>query len=119
MAEGFANCYGRDVLTASSVGLSPIASVPADTVQAMTEKNIDMSWHAPRRYDPLNVERYDLVVNLSGFKLPGPPPKELVEWQVPDPYGAPAEVYRAVRDDLEQRVMRLILELRRLKKLPG
>jgi len=35
---------------------------------------------------------------------------------VVDPIGAPVETYRAVRNDLEQRVMRLILDLRRPSK---
>ena len=55
---------------------------------------------------------YDLVINMAGFRLPGPAPKELIEWQVHDPYGSPMEVYRAVRSDLEQRVMRLIAATR-------
>ena len=113
MAEGFANCYGADVLVAKSAGLAPIPGIPPRTVETMTEKNIDMSRHVPRLYDPLSVADYDIVVNMAGFRLPGPQPKELIEWQVNDPYGSPPPVYRIVRDDLEQRVMRLILELRK------
>jgi arsenate reductase (thioredoxin) len=117
MAEGFANHYGGDVLIASSAGLSPTPAIPFATVTAMSEKNIDMSNHVPSLYEPEAAVDYDLVVNMAGFKLPGPPaPKKLVEWEVNDPYGDSAEVYRAVRDDLEHRVMRLILDLRRLEK---
>ena len=53
---------------------------------------------------------------MAGFKLPGPPPRELVEWNVHDPFSSPMETYRATRSDLEQRVMRLILDLRRRAK---
>jgi arsenate reductase len=117
MAEGFANRYGSDVLKASSAGLAPAQKIPADTVEAMSEMNIDVSGHVPHRYEPLEAADYDLVVNMAGFKLPGPPaPREVMEWDVNDPFGAPIEVYRTVRDDLEHRVMRLILNLRRLKK---
>jgi arsenate reductase len=117
MAEGFANRYGSDVLTAASAGLAPTQTIPLDTVEAMREKNIDVSGHVPSHYEPFEAVDYDLVVNMAGFKLPGPPePKELIEWDVNDPYGSPVEVYRVVRDDLEQRVMRLILDLRRRKK---
>ena len=116
MAEGFANHYGRDVLTATSSGLAPTPAIPLDTVEAMSEKNIDVSGHVPSRYEPFEAMDYDLVVNMAGFKLPGPPvPKEVWEWDVDDPYGDPIEAYRIVRDDLEHRVMRLILDLRRLK----
>jgi protein-tyrosine-phosphatase len=53
---------------------------------------------------------------MAGFKLPGPAPKELIEWNVNDPYRSPMHVYFEVRDDLEQRVMNLILDLRRRAK---
>jgi arsenate reductase len=113
MAEGFANHYGSDVLIATSAGLSPILAIPPFTVEAMREKNIDVSAHVPKRYDPFTVDDYDIIINMAGFRLPGPTPRELIEWQVNDPYTASPAVYRTVRDDLEQRVMRLILDLRK------
>lgn len=113
MAEAFANHYGSDVLLATSAGLAPVTKTPPDTVRAMDEMNVDVTGHVPRRYEPFDVTDYDLVVNMAGFKLPGPQPKALVEWQVVDPFGAGLDAYRITRNDLEQRVMRLILELRR------
>jgi protein-tyrosine-phosphatase len=113
MAEGFANLYGSDVLKASSAGLAPTPSVMAETVGVMAELNVDISRHVPRRYELLTIANYDLVVNMAGFPLPGPAPRELIEWQVKDPYRSRVDTYRAVRSDLEQRVMRLILDLRR------
>jgi arsenate reductase (thioredoxin) len=116
MAEGFANLYGSDVLTAASAGLAPLQAIPQETVDVMGEINVDVSRHVPRRFDPFEAVDCDIVVNMAGFKLPGPELKELIEWQVKDPYMASAEAYRAVRDDLETRVMRLILDLRRQAK---
>jgi arsenate reductase len=113
MAEGFANHYGGDVLSAASAGLAPIPAVAPLTVQAMEEMNVDVSSHVPRPYDPFDAAKYDIVVNMAGFRLPGPPPKELLEWQVKDPYGSKLDAYRTARNDLEQLVMRLILDLRR------
>jgi arsenate reductase len=116
MAEGFANHYGSDVLRASSAGLSPVLSIVPETVAAMMDRNVDVSKHVPRPYDPRETSFTDIVVNMAGFRLPGPAPKELIEWEVNDPYGAPMKAYYAVRDDLEQRVMNLILDLRRRAK---
>jgi protein-tyrosine-phosphatase len=48
---------------------------------------------------------------MSGHPLPkmsGP----IVEWRVRDPIGLSEEVYEAVADQIEQHVMRLILEMR-------
>ncbi len=113
MAEGFANRYGSDVLTARSSGLASTQSLARDTRLVMQEINIDISKHVPRPYDPFDAITYDLVVNMAGYRLPGHPPKEVIEWKVPDPYGSTVAEYRKARDTIEQLVMRLILDLRR------
>ena len=113
MAEGFANHYGSDVLIADSSGVSPVQVVMPETVAIMSEVNVDISRHVPMWYDAAKVDAYDVVVNMSGFKLPGKPPRELIEWAVEDPYRKPAAIYRRVRADLENKVMQLILKLRR------
>jgi arsenate reductase len=112
MAEGFANHYGSDVLIAASAGVSPVQFVAMETVAIMGEVNVDISGHVPAWYDPRNAEHHDLVVNMSGMRLPGKPPRELIEWTVEDPYKQSAEVYRRVRADIENKVMQLVLRLR-------
>ena len=113
MAEGFANCYGSDVLRAESCGLAPVPSVPRNGILAMKEKNIDISAHISRRYDPLEAAMADIVVNMSDYKLTGPPLRRLIEWKIVDPYGQPITAFRKTRDTIEQQVMSLILSLRR------
>jgi protein-tyrosine-phosphatase len=113
MAEGFARRYGSDVLTASSAGLAPLPSIVGETVEIMAEKGIDVSAHVPRFFLSRETDSFDIIVNMSGMPLPGVPPRELLVWDVNDPYRQKREVYRATRDDIENRVMRLILQLRR------
>ena len=116
MAEGLANHDGSDVLLASSSGLSPMPSIAPETVAIMREIDIDISKHVPTPYEPHAVSYYDMVVNMSGFKLPGKPPKDLIDWQIEDPFQRTPEVYLRVREDLERRVMQLILKLRKQSK---
>ena len=113
MAEGFANCYGSDVLVAESCGLAPVPHVPRNMILAMKEKNIDVSGHISRRYDPLTAAASDLVVNMSDYPLPGPPPRKLIEWKIVDPYGQPLKAFQQTRDAIEHHVMSVILALRR------
>ena len=113
MAEGFANHYGSDVLIASSAGLSPISYIVPETVAIMAESGVDVSKHVPSYYEPLGAGEWDIVVNMSGMRLPGKRPKHLLEWEVVDPFRKEPEVYRQVRNDIEHRVMLLILRLRR------
>jgi arsenate reductase len=116
MAEGFANYYGSDVLIASSAGLSPMPRIVQETVDAMAEVGIDISSHIPMWYEPALAARYDMVINMSGYQLPGKQPPELVDWHVVDPFMKPMSTYRKVRDGIENTVMHLIMQLRRAKK---
>jgi len=112
MAEGFARHYGSDILVASSAGLSPVTKVIPETVAIMDEVGVDISQHVPLSYEPLLAGNYDIVVNMSGYRLPGKPPKELMEWKIDDPYLKSPEFYRRVRAEIENKVMQLILRLR-------
>jgi arsenate reductase len=116
MAEGFANQYGNDVLMATSSGLAPTPIVARETIETMEEKNIDISQHYPKKFDPLEANGVDLIVNMSGFVLPGKPTAPVEEWKVRDPFGYSMEVYMESANDLEMKVMGLILRLRRENK---
>ena len=56
---------------------------------------------------------FDLIVNMSGRALPTRTGVSAREWKVEDPIGRDEPFYIAVRDLIEMKVMRLILELRR------
>ena len=114
MAEGFAHKYGKDVMAPHSAGLAPAMVVPEETRRTMQEKNIDISTQFPKAVSLFPEGHFDLVVNISGYAIPGHP--KAVEWKVNDPIGGSDEEYRAIRDQIEQLVMKLILELRRKKK---
>ncbi len=113
MAEGFAHAYGRDVLEARSAGLAPTMSIDADTLKTMRDKNIDISAQFPKQFDPLETFDCDVIVNMSGYDLPGPVTAPVREWTIKDPYRLRPEVYEQVCNAIEHEVMRLILELRK------
>lgn len=112
MAEGFARTYGKDVMLAESAGLSPAFKLPEDTKSAMLEKGIDLRNARPKGLQELGPFKPDLIVNLSGevFSAPG---IEVVDWRVEDPYMGSLKTYRKIRDEIEQRVMGLVLALRK------
>ncbi len=113
MAEGFARRYGSDVLEAESAGLMPAAIIQPLTREVMLEKNITIEEQFPKYLRELKPEDFDLVVNISGLELPPGWSKRVETWRVRDPIGASEEVYRAVRDQIEMLVMKLIIALRR------
>ena len=119
MAEGFAHAYGRDILEARSAGLAPTMAIDADTLQAMRDKNIDISGQFPKQFDPLDTADCDLIVNMSGYDLPEPVIAPVREWEIKDPYRLRPEVYQQVCNAIEHEVMRLILELRKASSQTG
>jgi protein-tyrosine-phosphatase len=113
MAEGFARKYGADVMQPASAGLAPAPIVQPLTKKVMEAKNINIDDQFPKEVEHLNLFGFDLIVNMSGNPLPTRLPTEVLEWKVEDPIGKSEELYLAVRDQIEDKVMRLILELRR------
>ena len=117
MAEGFARAYGMDVLHAQSAGLAPALGVVSLTHQVMLEKNIDLSDCYPKRFEDVEGD-VDLIVNMSGYELPTLLGAHVEVWEIRDPIGESEDVFRQVRDEIEQRVKQLI-ERRRSRKPAG
>ena len=112
MAEAFALRYGSDSAEFASAGLSPAGSIPELTKAVMMDKNIPMDRHTPKGIEMFSKQPWDVVVNISGNPLPGMQAGRIVEWKIQDPMGQRQVVHERVRDELENLVMRLILELR-------
>ena len=113
MAEGFARTYGADVVVPASAGLAPASGIAPDTKRAMLERNIDIKDHFPKTIRQLGRAHFDLVVNMSGEELPPTPAERVVDWQIDDPVRESYERHCEIRDEIERRVMTLVLELRK------
>jgi len=113
MAEAFATAYGSDVLVAGSAGVAPATAVHRMTARAMEEKNIDLKDHFPKALRHLGRAQFDLIVNMSGSFLPNPPAGRVIDWDIDDPVFMDWDEHCGIRDEIERRVMALILDLRR------
>jgi arsenate reductase len=113
MAEGFARTYGSDVMIPASAGLAPAYMVAPDTVRAMDEKDIDLRDQFPKSIKQLGRAQFDLFINMSGYDLPSEIETPVRVWDVPDPIAEDYDTHCKIRDEIEGRVMGLILELRR------
>ena len=85
----------------------------------MEAKNINIDDQYPKDLGSVDMPSLDMIVNISGRKLPARMPIEVREWKIEDPIGRSEEIYEKVRDELEHLVMRLILDLRRDAKKAG
>lgn len=116
MAEGFARRYGSDVMEAESAGFAPAPIVQPLTQQVMAARNIDIGNQYPKDLESVDLRMFHLLVNMSGTKLPESLRIEVREWEIEDPIGRSEEFYVQIRDEIEQRVMQLILQFRREKR---
>ena len=113
MAEGFARTYGSDVMTPLSAGIAPAMGIAPLTLKTMREKNIDLAEAWPKGLDDAVIGGgMDLVVNMTGRKLPFALNAPVEDWPVRDPIGEKEPVFRAVAEEIEHLVMRLVLRMR-------
>ena len=95
-----------------SGGSEPAESVNAAAVAAMAEVGIDISQELPQPWADEIVRAADVVVTMGcGDACPIFPGKKYVDWELTDPAGLPIEEVRPIRDNLRERVERLLVEL--------
>lgn len=111
MAEAFARVYGGDAIDAQSAGSRPSGQINPKAVRFMAELGYDLSRHASKSLDEVEGE-FDAVVTMGcGDSCPWVPARQREDWNLPDPKHMDDEGYRAVRDDIGERVKRLLERL--------
>jgi len=114
MAEGFARHYGNKTIKAASAGTKPALKIDPVAVKIMLERNIDISNQFPKQLKVDDVEKYDLVITMGcGVEAMCPviPEAKKRDWELENPKGKSIDIYRKVRDKIENRVKQLVLEL--------
>ena len=116
MAEGFANYYGNHLLVASSAGSHSARIIQPETIQVMQENGIDISKQTSKGLQDVKLEWMDWVIILEAslvgsIRLPSRKTQQL-NWFVADPIGRPLDVYRAVRDEIQLKVLDFIEKVR-------
>lgn len=112
MAAGFARHLGGDRLSVFSGGSDPAAEVNPAAVAAMAETGIDIEAQVPARWTDEIVSAADVIITMGcGDSCPIFPGTRYEDWPVPDPAGQSVADVRPIRDEIEQRVRRLLDEL--------
>jgi arsenate reductase (thioredoxin) len=96
---------------AISAGTDPGPRVHPEVVVAMAELGIDVSGRTPQRLTPELAQGARALVTMGcGDQCPVVPGAMREDWPLPDPKGRPITQVREIRDDIRQRVERLIEE---------
>jgi protein-tyrosine-phosphatase len=116
MAEGFARLHGSDRVEACSAGSRPAGAVNPRAIAFMAERGVDIAANASKPLDAFADQSFDAVVTMGcGDACPWLPARHREDWALPDPKHLPDAEFRAVRDEIERRVLGLLecLETRR------
>jgi protein-tyrosine-phosphatase len=114
MAEAIARRIGHGVMEASSAGLTPLGHVEELTKQTLLKNGYGAEGLTSKPIQRVELETTDLVVNMSGRSgdVVFDGVAEVEHWNVEDPYGADAEIYQRIFEDIEKRVAELADRLR-------
>ncbi len=106
--------------TALSAGTTPAEQVHPEVVEVMREIGVDLSDRQPRLLTRELAQQVDVVVTMGcGDACPYVPGKRYLDWDLADPKGRSLNDVRAIRDDIEQRVEALVVELDGLAASPA
>jgi arsenate reductase (thioredoxin) len=112
MAAAFCRHHGRGRVDVESAGTAPADAVHPVVVEAMRERGVDLTGVVPRLLTPEIAADVDVLVTMGcGETCPVLPRVRVIDWPIADPSGLPLERVRAIRDDIERRVVALVAEL--------
>jgi len=113
MAAGFLTELAGDRVDVRSAGSLPAGQVNPVAVAAMAEVGIDIASEQPKLLTTDAVQAADVVITMGcGDTCPVFPGKRYEDWDLPDPAGQPIDAVRPIRDQIRDRVQRLVTELR-------
>ena len=99
---------------ARSAGTEPADRVHPAVVTVMREEGIDVSRRVPQLLTTDLSRWADVVVTMGcGDACPVIPGKRYIDWDLQDPKDLPLDQVRAIRDDIESRVVDLVKDLDR------
>ncbi len=112
MAAGFLQHLGNGRIEVLSAGSEPTDRVNPVAVAAMAEVGIDIAAATPKVLTADAVRVSDVVVTMGcGDACPFFPGTHYEDWELDDPAGQGIEEVRPIRDEIRQRVEKLVQEL--------
>ena len=112
MAAGLVKLRAEGRIHVRSAGSAPGEEINPAAVEAMRELGVDLGEEFPKPLTDEFVRAADVVITLGcGDACPIYPGKRYEDWELADPAGQPLDTVRRIRDELDARVQRLVMEL--------
>ncbi len=112
MAAGLLKLRSGGKVHVRSAGSAPAGEINPNAVAALEEIGVDMSEEFPKPLTDEVVRAADVVITMGcGDACPIYPGKKYEDWQLDDPSGEDLGTVRRIRDEIDERVQKLIGEL--------
>jgi len=112
MAAGFVKLRSEGRIHVRSAGSDPGEEINPAVVTAMDEVGVDLSEEFPKPLTDEVVRAVDVVITMGcGDACPIYTGKRYEDWTLDDPAGQDLDTVRRIRDEIDERVQRLIGEL--------
>ena len=112
MAAGLVKLRSKGRIHVRSAGSTPADEINPAALEAMQEIGVDMSEEFPKPLTDEVVEAADVVITMGcGDACPIYPGKRYEDWELEDPAALDLDGVRRVRDQITDRVRRLVEEL--------
>jgi arsenate reductase len=112
MAAGLVKLRSHGRIHVRSAGSTPVDEINPEVVRAMDEVGVDLGQEFPKPLTDEVVRAADVVITMGcGDACPIYPGKRYEDWELEDPEGQDLDSVRRIRDQIDQRVQRLIGEL--------
>ena len=115
MAEAFFNKLAGGKAQALSAGTQPADEVNPVVVEAMREAGINISGNKPKVLTMDMVKKADRMITMGcGAEAEAVCPASFIEtedWALEDPKGKSLEQVRKIRDEIKERVIKLLNEI--------
>jgi arsenate reductase len=112
MAAALLDHLGEGSVHVRSAGSDPTDQINPHVVTAMSELGLDLTKEFPKPMTDEVVQAADVVITMGcGDACPIYPGKRYEDWELDDPAEADADAVRRIRDEIAERVRRLLAEL--------
>ena len=112
MAAALLHHYAEGRVHVRSAGSDPADQVNPNVITAMAELGIDIALEFPKPMTDEVVRAADAVITMGcGDACPIYPGKRYEDWEVNDPADADLDHVRRIRDDIGERVRRLLTDV--------
>jgi arsenate reductase (thioredoxin) len=112
MAAALLDHYAEGRVHVRSAGSDPADQINPKVMQALAEVGVDVGKEFPKPMTDEVVEAADAVITMGcGDACPIYPGKRYEDWEVADPADADLDGVRRIRDDIDQRVRRLLADV--------